>query len=130
QRRRQPARRGGEPELGNRRTSAPAKLVIEHDAHALARAGIPDGAVVDLVARIFEDQALGANLYPFGLIGALRDMRPLALLGIDRRDGAVVALDEIDLGDDAERLRGERDRAGGEVGPVTDLIGGRQLATA
>ena len=57
-------------------------------------------------------------------------MRPLALLGIDRGDGAVLAFDEIHPGDDAERFRAERDRAGGEIRLVFGLIGSGQLAAA
>jgi hypothetical protein len=86
--------------------------------------------LADLVAGIFQDERLRADLHPLGLIGALRDMRPLAFLRIDRRDAAVLALDQIDCGDDAEPLGGQLHRAGDEVRPLVDFIGRWQAAAA
>jgi hypothetical protein len=59
---------------------------------------------------------LGADLDALGLIGPFRDVRPLAFLGVDGSDGAVLALYQIHLGDDAESLGAEHHRARGEVG--------------
>ncbi len=73
---------------------------------------------------------MGADLHAFGFIGPLGDMRALALLGVDRSDRAVLALDEIHLGDDAEPIGGERHRAGDEIRLVVDLSRRRQLAAA
>jgi hypothetical protein len=130
QRRRQPAGGGREPKLGDRSARARAQLLVERDAHALARAGIPDGAFGDPVAGILEDERLGADLYPLGFVGAFGDVRPLALLGVDRRDGAIVALDQIHLGNDAEPLGAERHRARRKIRCLVDVACGRQPAAA
>jgi hypothetical protein len=57
-------------------------------------------------------------------------VRALAFLGVDRGDSAILALDEVHLRNDAERLRGERHRTGSEIRLVIDLGGRRQLAAA
>jgi hypothetical protein len=130
ERRRQARGSGGQSQLGDRGAGAGAQRLVERDAHALARPGVPDGPLAHRVARILKDQRLGAHLHALGLIGAFGHVRALALLGVDRRDGAILALDQIHPGDDTERLGGERHRAGREVWPVVSLVGGRQLAAA
>jgi hypothetical protein len=57
-------------------------------------------------------------------------MRALAFLGVDRSDAAVLALDQIHLGDDAELLGGKCHSAGGEVRLRIGLIRRRQAAAA
>ena len=56
------------------------------------------------VAGILKDQCLRADLHALRLVGALGDMRTLALLRVDRRDGPVLALYEIHPCNDAEPL--------------------------
>ena len=130
QRRGQAGRGGGEPQLRDGGAGAGAQRLVEHDALALARAGVPDCALVHGVARVLQDQRLGADLHALGLAGALGHVRALALLGVDGRDAAVLPLDEIHPGDDAERLGGERHRAGGEVWLLVGRVRRRQPAAA
>src|SRR5579885_2809683 len=68
-------------------------------------------SLLDAVAMLFQKQRLEADLDALRLVGALRHMRALAPLVIDGRDDAVLRLGDVELGDDAERCRGERQRA-------------------
>lgn len=86
------------------------QCAAELDRHAFARSGEVQHAAPRFVAVLAQQQALRAQLHPLGLPGAARHMRPLAALVIDRGDAAAFALDQIELADDAERLRAERHR--------------------
>ena len=60
---------------------------------------------------ISQEQTLGAELDQLGLIGASRNVRPLAALVVDRRHPAPFALEQVDLGAQAERFGSEPDGA-------------------
>src|SRR5918996_5367564 len=100
-----------------RRTHLPSELggpcdqlIVEDNPDALARPHEEEDALVALVAMISEEQSLGAELDQLGLVGAPRDVRPLAALVVDRRDPAPLALEQVDLGAQAECFRSERHR--------------------
>ena len=95
-----------------------AQLLVEDDAHALATFGVPDRALGDAVAVLFEKEGLQADLDALGFVGALGDVRALAAFVVDRRDRAILGFGDVDLGDDAEGGGGEVQRAGrdGEFG--------------
>src|SRR5581483_4871881 len=104
ERRRQTARGGGKAQLRDRGAGLRPQRLVEGDTHALARAAVPNCALGDSVAGILEDKRLCTHLHALGLVGALGHVRALALFGIDWRDRAVLAVDEIDFGNDAEPL--------------------------
>src|SRR4051812_33230883 len=67
------------------------QFFVERNAHPLARSRKPDRTLMDPVAGLFEDQRLRADLHALRLVGPFGDMRTLALLGVDGRDGTVLA---------------------------------------
>ena len=122
ERRRDSALRDGQAQLADRRPRRRPQRLVQRDAHALAALGVIDGAFLDAVAVLFEQQRLKADLDALRLVDALRDMRTLAALVIDRRHHAILGLRDIELGDDAQRRRGERQR------PADDLVARRRFA--
>ena len=117
QRRRNAALGYGQAQPADRRARRGAQRLVEHDSHALATLGIVDGAFLDAVAVLFQQQRLQADLDTLGLVGAQRDMRAPAALVVDRRHDAVLGLGDVELGNDAQALGGKRQRA------ADDLVG-------
>ena len=85
--------------------AAARSVIVQRDAHALAALGVIDGAFLDAVAVLFEQQRLEADLDALRLVDALRDMRALAALVIDGRHHAVFGFGDVELGDDARAWR-------------------------
>ena len=110
ERRRDTALGDGQAQFADRRLRRRPQRLVEHDAHPLAALGIIDGAFLDAVAVLFEQQRLEADLDALRFIDALRNMRAPAALVIDRRHHAILGFRDIELGDDAQRRRGERQR--------------------
>ena len=79
---------------------------------------------------LFQDHALHAELYPFRLVGPLLDMRALAALVVDGDDLAVLGLDQVQLGDQAESVRGQGDGTGVKVLFLIQLVSRGQASTA
>ena len=102
--------------------AAVRKRLVQRDAHALAALGVIDGAFLDAVAVLLEQQRLEADLDALRLVDALRDMRALAALVVDRRHNAILRFGDIELGDDAQRRRGKRQR------PADNLVARQRFA--
>ena len=121
ERRRDSTLRNGQTQLADRRPRRRSQRLVQRDAHALAALGIIDGAFLDAVAVLFEQQRLEADLDALRFVGALRNMRALAPLVIDRRHHAILGLGDVELGDDAQRGGGKRQR------PADDLVARRRF---
>ena len=104
--------------------------VVENDAHPLAALRIPDRAFLHAVAVLLQQQRLEADLDALRLVDAARDVGALATLVVDRRHHAVLGLRNVDLRDHAEPLRGESERAAGDLlRLVLQRLGRRQGRT-
>ena len=113
--------RNGQTKLADCRLRRRPKRLVERDAHPLTALGIVDGAFLDVVAVLFEQQRLEADLDALRFVDALRNMRAPATLVIDRRHHAILGFRDIELGDDAQRRRGKRQR------PADNFVAGRSF---
>ena len=93
---------GDQAQAADRSPGRLPQLFVEDDAHPLAALGEVQDALGAAVAVLFKQQSLDAKLYALGLVRAGGDVRPLAALVVDGYDALAVALDQIDLGDEAE----------------------------
>jgi hypothetical protein len=86
------------------------EIVVDGDVMAGAGLSEVDFGVVDLIPGLPQQQDLSAELRELGLPERLFLGARTAALVLDRNDGGVARLEEIDLGDQAELLGGEVDR--------------------
>jgi hypothetical protein len=99
-----------------------AQRLVEAHPDALAALAEIKRALVAAIAVVFEDETLNAELDQFGLVGAGRHVRALAALVVDRLYGTVLALDQIEFGDQPEPLGGQRHRARMDAILLADLL--------
>ena len=78
--------------------------LVQDDPHAFARARVPEGRLLDLVAIVLQNHGLDAKLDALGLVGAAGDVGSLALLEVHGHGHAVAGLHHVHLGDHAETL--------------------------
>ena len=95
---------GDKAQTVDRRERPFAKLRIELNRHSFTRTREVQHPGFALIAVLFQDQALHAKLNALRIVGARRDMWPLAALVIDGGYRGAVCLDQIHLRNQAEFL--------------------------
>lgn len=115
---------GGGPGGGDLSVGLGEDLRRERDADALFGLGVPEDALLAVVAVFTEDEGLDGDLGDIGGPGieAGGGFPRTAALVIDGSDGAAGDFDEVHPGDDAPLLAGEGDGAG-----VADVVRGGVL---
>ena len=98
------------------------EVVGELDPHPLAAGGEVEDTGLALVAVLGQDHPLDAELHALRVVGPLGDVGAAAALVVHRGDAVTLALDEVELGDEAQAVGGQGDGAG------VDLLHLRGLA--
>ncbi len=126
---RDPPRECEEPQAVDGGARQGAQLLVEHHPHAFAALGEPEEALLDAVSRLLEQERLDAELDALRLVRTRLDVRTAAALDVDGRDLAVLDLDEIASGDEAQAVGAELQRTDGEGrGFGVELLGVRDRA--
>ena len=85
--------------------------VVEKDCYALARLDEVEHSFITVIAAGPEQQPLEADLDPFRLPGAFREVGGLAALVVHRGDGVAMTFNQVYAGDGAQGFVGHEDGA-------------------